>query len=283
MSDYFTYQLPDTNKFKKALLVYLRSKNHDRLYSAVAKAKISIKPSSSYSRHRWNAMWTEIIFYVPMEVFGQIEDDIKDKLTDICNTIIPAEAGYDVMSIDFSIDLNEDTEEINLIDDIKKISDKISKVTRSFHFPQDIMDKGTEMGEAYIYLYYVENFIRLFINKIMTDKFGNNYLQQINLNAKLKKTIRVRKSDEEKNNWISIRGNFDLFYLDFKDLGQILRSNWEHFSGFFPDQSWISTKIDELANCRNLVAHNSYISSHERDVIRVNFNSIIRQIEQYIQ
>jgi hypothetical protein len=50
------------------------------------------------------------------------------------------------------------------------------------------------------------------------------------------------------------------------------------FKPYFPQQSWIATKIDELGNCRNLVAHNSYLGKHERDVIRVNFNSIIKQI-----
>lgn len=282
MSDNFTYELPNDEKYKNALSLYLKSKNQDDLYEIVERAKVSIKPSSSYSRRRWNAMWTEIIFSVPMEIFDQIEDGIKEHLRGICDTVMPVDAGYDVMSIDFTINIDEEIEGINLVDDIKKISGKIDKATRSFHFPNDIMEKGTEMGESYIYLYFVENFIRLFIDKTFTDKFGADYIQKIMINEKLKNAIIVRKSDEEKNKWLSIRGKVDLFYLDFKDLGQIIRSNWGHFSSFFPDQAWISTKIEELADCRNLVAHNSYIGSHERDVIRVNFNSIIRQIEQYL-
>jgi hypothetical protein len=74
------------------------------------------------------------------------------------------------------------------------------------------------------------------------------------------------------------RGNNPLFYLDFKDLGTLILNNWESFKTYFPNQAWISAKIEELAHCRNLVAHNSYLGKHERDVIRVNFDSIVKQI-----
>jgi hypothetical protein len=77
-----------------------------------------------------------------------------------------------------------------------------------------------------------------------------------------------------------VRGDSDLFYLDFKDLGTIILNNWELFRVYFPDQSWISAKMNELYSCRNLVAHNSYIGAHERDLIRVYFRSIIKQLNR---
>ena len=82
----------------------------------------------------------------------------------------------------------------------------------------------------------------------------------------------------KKNQWISIRGNSELFYLDFKELSTLIVNNWDFFKEYFPDQHWLNVKVDELGNCRNLIAHNSYVSSMERDVIRLNYNQILKQI-----
>ena len=82
---------------------------------------------------------------------------------------------------------------------------------------------------------------------------------------------------------MSIRGGSDLFYLDFADIDDIIINNWELFKSYFPGQAWISSKITDLGNCRNLVAHNSNLGAHEKDVIRVNFNSIIRQLNPHMK
>lgn len=66
--------------------------------------------------------------------------------------------------------------------------------------------------------------------------------------------------------------------MDFKELGDIIINNWGVFSIYFPDQAWIRTKIEEMGNCRNLIAHNSYVDDHDRDVIRLNFKGIMRQL-----
>lgn len=71
---------------------------------------------------------------------------------------------------------------------------------------------------------------------------------------------------------MSIRGGSDLFYLDFADIDDIIINNWELFKTYFPGQAWISSEITDLGNCRNLVAHNSNLGAHKKDVIRVNFH-----------
>lgn len=58
---------------------------------------------------------------------------------------------------------------------------------------------------------------------------------------------------------MSVRGDNDLFYLDFKDLGILINSNWSIFGEYFNTQDLILPKINEMAECRNLIVHNSYI------------------------
>lgn len=109
------------------------------------------------------------------------------------------------------------------------------------------------------------------------------YFSSLNTNKDINKKIKVRKRDEGKNQWLRIRGNSEIFYLDFDDIGHIIRNNWEIFKTYFPSQEWVVTKIIELSKCRNLVAHNSYIGKSERDLIRVYFNAILRQISSTVQ
>ena len=75
-----------------------------------------------------------------------------------------------------------------------------------------------------------------------------------------------------------VRGGSDVFYLDLDELGKIIRNNWNIFEPYFESQEWIVTNINEIADCRNPVAHHSYLEEHEREIIRINFIKIMKQI-----
>lgn len=81
------------------------------------------------------------------------------------------------------------------------------------------------MAESYVYLYCVENSIRIFIDKVLRDKFGAKYFRQINTNRSIKDKVKSRKEQENRNQWLPARGHIDIFYLDFGDLGNIIRNN----------------------------------------------------------
>jgi hypothetical protein len=190
---------------------------------------------------------------------------------------MPKVAGYDIQNVEVAPILEEISIDDTLSSDLEEIQASISN--RTFQLlPADIKEKGKEMSEVYIYLYCVENSLRLFVDQIFTIKIDSDYWSKILIPNSVKKSIQVRKESESKNQWIGIRGNSDLFYLDFKEISNIIISNWELFKEYFPDQHWLNVKIDELGNCRNLIAHNSYVSSMERDVIRLNYNQILKQI-----
>ncbi len=278
MSEDFTYDLPDERKYMAGLLMYLKNSDEDYLLELVNGAKCSISATSSFSRKRWNAMWTKIVFHIPMMKFKQIEAPEKQRLLQICDVVMPKNAGYDIMQVDFSPDLDDEQIQNTLEEDIQNIQQKLEETGSTFDLPRDVLQKGAEMAEVYLYLYAVENFIRLFIQKVSIEKFGEDFFQKLSTPSSIDKGIRSRKEQEIKNKWLRVRGDSELFYLDFKELGQLILNNWEIFKKYFPSQSWLSAKIDELGDCRNLVAHNSYLEKHERDIIRINFNSLLRQL-----
>ena len=181
----------------------------------------------------------------------------------------------DLIEVEFEDSLAFDNNTI----DFEKAVDEIEKNKLNI-LPDDIQKKGREMSGIYYILYCIENSLRIYIENKFLENYGENYIDSITIPGAIKKSIALRKEQEDKNLWLSIRGESDLFYMDFKELGDIILNNWDIFKRNFPDQAWIKTKIDELGNCRNLIAHNSYIGEHERNVINVNYRSIIKQISK---
>ena len=288
MSYNFTYALPNEAQYFKAVLLTLKKKGHTELYNLLKNARCSISASSSFSRRRWDAMYTTVTFQLPMDDFDKLNlEDIerldRNVLIGICDDIMPLDAGLDIMHVEFSPLLETVGETKTLEDDLQEITEALQGAAADFALPSDIMDKGQQMAEVYLYLYAVENYMRLFIEKVCIQAHGDEYFDKLNVPNSIANVINARKKQEAKNQWISMRGDSELFYLDFKDLGILIQNNWDLFKAYFPDQSWIASKIDELGNCRNLVAHNSFISEHERDVIRVNFRSIVKQLNPFMK
>ncbi len=66
-----------------------------------------------------------------------------------------------------------------LISDENSLLDSIEEIQQNVNFghlnllPQDIQQKGREMSEVYLYLYCIENSLRIFIDEIMKTETIN--------------------------------------------------------------------------------------------------------------
>lgn len=284
MADY-TYKLPFTNeKFLKGILREIKRRGETQLYYYLKKAQLSIDDlgTSYYVDHsgRWDAVGINIKFYVHPNYLDEVDNDsYKSILFEICDSLIPGEVGYDLKNIQFCIDLSIDEEDDeDIIADLEnQVSMSSNKILRKI-LPEDIIEKGHDMSEVYTYLYSVENSLRLFIEIVSKEKYGKDYFKKLTVTNPLRNTISSRKEKAANKKWLSVRGDNDLFYLDFKDLGVLINSNWDIFKDYFNSLDFILPKINEMADCRNLIAHNSYIGKTERDLIKSYYNSIIMQI-----
>lgn len=146
------------------------------------------------------------------------------------------------------------------------------------HLPLDFIEKGKELASLYVKLYCLENALRQFIDTILIKDSNENYAN--NFPSAIKNKVRARKEDEKKNRWIPIRGDKDIFYVDFPDLAKIISAYWSTFESYFPSQNWINTKIEELSKIRNLVAHHSYVKQDDRQRVDLYFKDILSQISQ---
>ncbi len=172
------------------------------------------------------------------------------------------------------MDLTKDFElEDDLISDLENNVNAITYRIVGEVLPEDIRIKGYQMAEAYTYLYSVENSLRLFIEKVAKEKYGENYFSQMSIPRALQNTISSRQSNDAANKWLSVRGT-ELFYLDFKDLGAVINNNWDIFKDYFPSQDFILPKLNDMAECRNKIAHNSYVDDLERNLMKTYYNQM---------
>ena len=281
----FTYTIPfSMESFMKGIIYELKNRDKYDIASLLKGASVEVS-EGNYSHYcgggRWDALSAYINFYVNPQNKKLLDtDNTKDILKGVCSELIPVNVGYDVKGVSFTIDLTKDFEvEDDLILDLEKNTNSIASNILREILPEDIKIKGYHMAEAYTYLYSVENSLRLFIEKICKEVYGENYFSRITVTRALQNTINTRRENAESKKWLSIRGN-ELFYLDFKDLGNLIDSNWELFKNYFPHRDFIIPKLNEMADCRNLIAHNSYIGDTERNIIKTYYNVILKQISE---
>lgn len=160
----------------------------------------------------------------------------------------------------------------------KLIKKKNLKQKFQIEIPTEIFLKGKEMVEAYYNLFIFENFFRLFIENVAKVKFGLNYWKKLNMNKKIQDKINDRKEEERIKRWLSIRGDSDLFYADLIDLKTIISSNWEIFKEYFPKEVWITSKLEDLYDLRNKIAHNSYLNNDEQNTLKILLTNIYSQL-----
>lgn len=280
----FTYKVPDEERYLGAVLINLKQKGHRNISSLLEGSKCTITHRNQFSRKRWNAYWTTIHFDIPMdryeEVMSQISEETREVIRAVCDEVMPVRSGLDVMGVKFSLSLEDISRKEDLMTDLKRMREKLPPELESEIIPDDIKEKAKRMSEIYTYLYCIENSLRAFIEKIAKENYGENYLEKLKLNTGMKRKIENRKKSQEKIKWLGVRGDSDIFYLDLDDLGAIIRNNWDIFNTYFESQEWIVTNINEIAECRHPVAHHSHLEQHERDVIRINFVKIMKQISE---
>lgn len=146
----------------------------------------------------------------------------------------------------------------------------------------EIIQNFPVAGTCYKWIHNTENILRKFIIKILDDNglpsdasiFGSD------LNQKLES----RKRKEAQKTYIPIRGGHDIYYMDFKDLNRYFTKYWTIvFYNIFESQSWITDKIKELYDIRNLVAHNSFnLNKDTSDLVKVYCKQIIKLIDPYV-
>lgn len=275
----YSYDLPNVENYLKAVKALALTGSFSFAYESklnefFSRVKCNLIDTGKYSNKRWDTIGLKIEFIVPLDSIGNFTTDsiFKNIIDRACEKALPGNAGYDIIDISVCPDLYGDVRS----DSVEEIA-KVIEENKFLELDPDLVEKGKKMAEAYINLYCLENILRQFIHKTLEENLGNDYTNAISPN--LRKSIEKLKLKEVSNKWLPFRGDNELYYLDFKDLLDVIIFNWEIFKGKFPDQQWIKVKLDELYNLRCLIAHNSFLSEDDFELLNVTSKQLIKQLK----
>lgn len=149
---------------------------------------------------------------------------------------------------------------------------------------EDIFNQLKLPSIMFHFIFVCENILRKFIIQVLDDN-GYPSIDSIG-HRSLSLTIEKQKKKEDKQNYLPIRGDHDIYYLDLIHLSKIItyENIWKKcFDGKVKTQTWICERIESLHSIRNRVAHSSgYLTNDELKSVETYSREIIKQINQYI-
>lgn len=274
----FTYEWPNAEDFYAGVRAVVQSQySYEKdLCSLIDSGYCVFYDTTDFSRNRWNAYYAEVHFFIPINAYSKhsgMLDKYQNLLLGVCQKVMPPETGYDIMKVTISPILSSNTQKDALAEIKNIIEDKTC-----LNISDDLIDKGKKMANAYISLYVLENYIRQYIDKKLTDSIGLKYFDSVVIPQKIRKGMELRKTQEQEKKWLPLRGENDLYYLDFIELSDFIIANWDYFKDDIKDQNWIGVKMKEMYDIRCLIAHNSYISDDNVQLLDVTTKQILAQL-----
>jgi len=146
--------------------------------------------------------------------------------------------------------------------------------------PQKKINEAIEMADIYPLIYVLENSAREFIDKIMTAQYGKNWWD-LQVPDPLKKDVKKRMSDDEKNLWHQRRGARPIDYLDLKDLPDLMEIIEDSVApNIIPSAKWFRQLIEEVYKSRCVVCHMNPLDKNNIKAVEVQFNYWEKQISE---
>lgn len=272
------HEAPSGEDFKRWLIMYLtksyQEPEKDDLLRLLGGSDFTLEKSKKWGK---KSGYADAKLYIKTnsdfidEIIGDY--DLMQEIIKISNIVITGtDYGIEVSGLEVIPRFTNSVP--SLEQNIRQISASNPERPSELELPDDLIQKAKEMSEAYTYIYFIENALRIFIKNVRAN-------HSINISQKVQTTIDKNKAKEVANKFLPLRGDSDLFYCDFVQLGQIIAGNWNVFKQFFPnnDEHWLKVKIEDLYRIRCLVAHCGYIGEEERNLVKAYFNIILKQLK----
>jgi hypothetical protein len=157
-------------------------------------------------------------------------------------------------------------------------------------------DVGVVIPENWLFLHYydalnalfrVENALRMFVYVVMKNARKSKWTElQLSSDDGGDTTIgaiaRRRLAQDERFGYLGYRITSPLMHLTTGELIRLIFADayWPMFAEFFPASREIArTKLDEIGNIRNALAHFRPIKSDDVEVVKQNANQVLSRVE----
>lgn len=132
----------------------------------------------------------------------------------------------------------------------------------------DLRRQAGRMAEYYRIFYMLENFIRDFVNTVMTEAVGEDWWDT-EVPDNIKDAAR-RSRERELHSGVTPRSDENIQYITFGELMGIMSANWSHFAGIFPSPKGLENVMGRLNTLRGPIMHCGELA--EDEVLRLKLS-----------
>lgn len=144
-------------------------------------------------------------------------------------------------------------------------------------FSPEVRRKAMLSFPTYIAFFCLENSVRELVAERLSENRGADWWDKCASKA-IKERVEKRREEEGNNRWHVRRGDHQIYYTDFGDLKLLIQNNWQDFEDLFPDQNWVSARLDDLEASRNIIAHSNVLEDREIDRIKLYLDDWYKQV-----
>ncbi len=144
-------------------------------------------------------------------------------------------------------------------------------------FSPILIHEADGMATVYAAFYCIENSVRELIDDRLTERHGASWWST-HASPRIKKDADKLKAEEEKNKYHVPRASAMIGYTTFGNLAQLILNNWQDFSDLFPNQPWVSSRLNDLEISRNVIMHTGLLPDLEIDRIESIARDWVKQV-----
>ncbi|MBI5472853.1 MAG: hypothetical protein HY961_10960 [Ignavibacteriae bacterium] len=128
---------------------------------------------------------------------------------------------------------------------------------------EKLLRSGKYIGHrTYWKLYAIENIFRVIIHSVLSPEIPQGWWD-VAVEQQVRKKAESFKSSYLKRAWHGKPGSHDIYYVDLKDLAEIIRANSNLFITVIPDIDKWMVGIEDLRLPRNVIAHMNFPSDND--------------------
>lgn len=134
-----------------------------------------------------------------------------------------------------------------------------------------------QMAAVYVAVAAFETSVRELVTNILREGVGDDWWENC-VSSNIRNQCKTRQEDEAKHKFHTQRGEAPISYTDLKQLGNIIRTNWQHFEDFLPSAEWATAIFDAIERPRNVIMHSGVLSPPDIARIGTNLRDWIVQV-----
>lgn len=143
----------------------------------------------------------------------------------------------------------------------------------------ELVNGAKLMATVYTAIAAFENGVRQFVVKILIEKYGEDWWQK-SVSEKIRKKAETRKEEELKIKWHTQRGDSNINYVDFGELGSIMTNNLELFQDHIVSIEWAKAIFSTLERSRNVIMHSGELGKRDIERVGTNIRDWVSQVGQ---